>query len=595
MATVVGSGRKQPHSRFTGYALTAIGAQAVFNMALFNFRQVERCFMVTAAEMITADALACGHALSFEDQPILGQVFTTLKKRQKHLTLILGAGVSMNASLPSWSTLVRDMSKSVKDAKLSQMLREVTGDSLERKAETTIQIACALNKNINAAQIIRDALYNANEIPQPGLLASSIGRLIAEYFPAVSVLTTNFDLIMEDAVSAYLPGITITPYSMDTYSDWEASEGTDTELGILHLHGVVRQGGLSPSGPIVLTDSDFLEHGAHVRSAVGKAINSGVALFVGLSLTDPNIVGPLYEAAGHASSERYGLFVPRLYGDDFTPTEYARYALSGAEFLRRKLHLRPIFMKSYSQLTQLISEFGLAVAEPKLYRRNGPKATSLHYGFRFKEALSAAYTAVGANARTGDLDSDSALKLSRKLHSSFHAKNGPMSLLDSFRKRHAADVSPKENFGIFLWLRSLDNPPEKKYALKLLGTSVYTHLEAWSAKREEHITAHSNYAAIHAIYEGGVKVENLDPSRNGGTWRSALAVPVVVTQSRSSLSRGGDPLDSLTIGAITLDSNKPVEPIDSASSDRSVIGALEPDEFQQLIDALDRLAGDVLT
>lgn len=551
--------------------------------------------MGTPAAMISADALARGHALSFRDQPVLGELFATLKRRKRHLTVVLGAGVSMNASLPSWGALVQRMSRSVKDPTLSEMLRSLSGDSLERKAETTIQIACALNKNIDAAQIIRDALYNEDEITAPGLLARSVGRLIAQYYPAVSVITTNFDVVMEEAISAYLPGVGVKSYSMSSYSDWEASEADNAEMGVLHLHGVVRQGGLAPLGPIVLTDSDFLEHGASVRSAVGKAIGKGTTLFIGLSLTDPNIVGPLYEASDNPRFERYGLFVPRLYGDDFSPAEYAKYALAGAEFLRTKLHLKPVMLKSYSQLTQLVSEAGLAVHEPALYTRTAPKAASLHYGSRFKEALNSAYAAVGASLRTGDLDSEKALSLSKKLHKSFHAPGGPMPLLKAFRTKYKSVVAAEENFGVFLWLRSLDSASEKKYSLKLLGTSVYTHLEAWSGKREEAITGNSNYAAVHAIFEGGVKIENLDPSRNGGIWRSAVAVPVVVTESRSSADIGGDPLDSLTIGAITLDSDKPIDPNDSAKPDLSVINQLDPTEFQQLIDALDRLAGRVLT
>lgn len=551
--------------------------------------------MVAVAEMISAKALAHGHALSFTDQPTLTQLFSTLKRRRRHLTVVLGAGISMNSSLPSWGNLVNKMSQAVKDPILSEMLRNVDGDSLERRAETTIQIACALNKNIDAAQVIRDALYSEDEVPTPGLLALSIGRLIAQYYPSVSVLTTNFDLIMEDALSAYLPEITVKPYSMDSYDAWLESEQTDSQLGILHLHGVIRQGGKTPLGPIVLTDSDFLKHGASVRAAVSSAIKGGTTLFAGLSLTDPNIVGPLYQATDTPQSERYGLFVPRLYGDDYDPEQYARYALAGAQFLRTKLHLRPILLKSYSQLTQLISELGLAVAEPNLYRRNAPRDQSLHYGVRFKEALAAAYAAVGAHVRTGELNTDNALSLSRKLHESFHSSLGLKSILSGFQKKYSSLIADDENFGIFLWLRSLDAPPDKKYSLRLIGTSVYTHLEAWSARREEAITGNSNYAAVHAIFEGGVRVENLEPSRNGGTWRAAVAVPVVVTESRSNVLIGGDPLDSLTIGAVTLDSNKPIEPSEPGSTSVSVISQLEPHEFQQIVDALDRLAGAVLT
>jgi SIR2-like domain len=379
--------------------------------------------------MISATSLAHGHALSFQDQLYLGRIFSTLKQKRHHLTLVIGAGVSMNASLPSWSELVWNMAKLIDDDVLKSMLGNSSTDTLERRAETAIHIACAANKNIDAMQIIRDGLYSQAKVPTPGLLALSIGRLAALYFPNVSVLTTNFDLVLEEAFKGCLTGIPIKPFSMDDYSGWLDSENQSDTLGVLHLHGVVRQGGQPPLRPVILTDSDFLEHGARVRKAVGSAISTGTTLFIGLSLTDPNIVGPLYETTNTGTTERYGLFVPRLHGGGFKPEEHARYGLAGAEFLRTKLGLAPIFLKSYSQLNQLVAELRLAVAEPNLYRRNAPKASSLHYGTRFREALTQAYTAVGAHDKTGELDANGSFALSRKLYDALHSQHGPMPLL----------------------------------------------------------------------------------------------------------------------------------------------------------------------
>ena len=66
----------------------------------------------------------------------------------------------------------------------------------------------------------------------------------------------------------------------------------------------------------MLTESDFLEHGARVQEIVTSAIAAGTILFVGLSLTDPNIVGPLYRSDNSGDAHRYGLFVPPLHGPE---------------------------------------------------------------------------------------------------------------------------------------------------------------------------------------------------------------------------------------------------------------------------------------
>ncbi|HEY5856410.1 MAG TPA: SIR2 family protein [Aldersonia sp.] len=524
----------------------------------------------------------------------MSELFSAVKRKRDHLTILVGAGISMNASLPSWRELVWNMAQQIGDETLREMVCSQSSDSLERRAETIINIACAANPDIDAAQIIRDALYRT-KVPTPGILALSIGRLVALYFPNVSVLTTNFDLVLEGAIANYLPKSALGSYSLDSYRDWQHSEKDDSKLGILHLHGVVRQSGKPPLTPLVLKDSDFLEHGAEVRSAVADAISTGVSIFAGLSLTDPNLVGPLYEKTDPGSAQRYGLFVPRLHGGRFGPEQHALLALSEAEFLKEKLALRPIFAKSYSQLNQLISELALAVGEPSLYRRNAPRSQSLHYGTRFKQELARAYSSIGGNPRTGELDESAALALSRKLRDALRSSHGPTPLLARFRRKYRSSVAATENFGVFLWLRSLDRGGEKKYALNLVGTSVYTHLESWSSRREVPIVGDSDYAAVHAIFEGVVKAENLDPGRNGQMWRGVVAVPLIVNESRCTLRVGADPLDTLVIGAITLDSTACVDAESAEGDALSVVSQLGRHEFQKIVDALNKVAGVVLS
>ena len=545
-------------------------------------------------QMISAAALAHDHTLSFTDQPALRDLFSTIKGKRRRLTLIIGAGVSMNAGLPSWQYLVSQMAYSVEDDLLQKMLRLQSMESLERKAETTIQIAKS-NKNIGTAEIIRDALYSKSATPTPGILAFSIARLAALYFPEVTVLTTNFDSLIEIALRRYLDDITIDSFSIDRYEEWQNTEAQKDTLGVLHLHGMIRQGGQLPLEPLVLTESDFLEHGARVQEIVKSAVATGTTIFVGLSLTDPNIVGPLYRSADDPTANRYGFFVPRLYGPGFKPIEHARYALAGAEFLQSKLHLTPIYLKSYSQLYQLVSELSLACAEGPLYSKTAPKNKSLHYGVRFNAALSQSYQVIGAKKQTGELSADQSIALSRKLNAAAQSSKGPIRLLTKLRPDYRESISESEQFGVFLWLRTMDLPDSKKYSLTLVGSSVYAHLEPWSGGHEEPITGDSTCAAVHAIYKGGVQLENLDFEANGNTWKGVVAVPLIVVESRTSARLGPDPLDRLVIGAITLHTTKYVDAGTYDAGELSIVSQLRPDSFQSaVVDSLLHVASVAL-
>jgi hypothetical protein len=172
---------------------------------------------------------------------------------------------------------------------------------------------------------------------------------------------------------------------------------------------------------------------------------------------------------------------------------------------------------------------------------------------------------------------------------------GPVRLLTRLRPAYVDAISESEQFGVFLWLRTLDRANKKKYSLTLVGSSFCAHLEPWSGRREEPITGDSICAAVRAVYVGNVPMENLGSEASSDVWNGVVAVPMVMNKWRSTRQLGPDALDTLVIGAISLQTTKLVDAADHPADELSVISQLKPDEFQSLVDSLSYVASRALS
>lgn len=532
-----------------------------------------------SSSLISPRDLVYGHAFSAGAQSYLSSLFTDIKRAKGRLVIVAGAGVSMNAGLPSWSGLLDNMSKAINNEVLAELATTIEATNHQRRAETIVQLTKAGNPNRRTRELVLDALYIDGQKPPPGLLGLALARLVTEFGSGARLVTTNYDDLLEQALRHYNPSCPIRSYSLDTVNDWRSLSDERGQLSVLHLHGMVRQGA-DALEPIIVTESHFLRYGADVHDVLSSAMQGAIVLFAGLSMTDPNLLGPLFEEASSTGSERrYALFVPRLGIPGYEPLDCGRYAVESAKFLEEKLRLRPILLKSHSQTIQVVADLALARRTPSLYRRSGiVRAESTYYGHRYSNALSEAYTRLGI-AKPGE---EPRVLLSRRLRKLAFARQGLFWLVRMAARKYHGEVSETENLAAFLWLRRPSQAPHREYSLQLVASSAYVHWDEWSGSRVEPILESSNYTAVQALYRGRSVVRNLDSEDNGSLWRGSVAVPLILEGYRSDAELGGDSLDLLIVGALTLDSTRYVDrdygPTDVA--ELSAISAMDENEYR---------------
>lgn len=530
----------------------------------------------------TRDAEFCDQfwerpALSFEAQPSIRHLFQLLADPGRKITIVAGAGVSLDAELPTWSELIRNICNRISEERWRLAAHE-DGTELLRKAESSLELAIE-SRASTADEVIRDSLYEKNNSPTYGRLSDSIARLVTVLGDRVRFATTNFDLLLEDALRTYtdngpIRSLTLAELGVadDGWGSFDAeSAGWTSRDSVLHLHGVLAPN--SPArGEIVLTETSFLRVGPKVRQVIESQLRSSVVIFVGVSLTDPNLVGPLWslKESGYTYDPPYLLTVasPEPKASDRSASR--AYAIKKAEYLESKLNVRTIFFKSYGQLQQFGYEMTLAAWYPREYLDDDSPDTSLRYGWRFTRTLDRAYSAIGCRNGQHMAEEDAARRLSDRLYHELKGSDPPSigGILASARRRlevsHVAvnrklarehrDDFDSEHFGIFLWLRSRLSDSFAAYDLRLTGVSLYTHREEWSLDRIAHVEGASRHIAARATFYGRTELKDFEARTEYPVWRSALAVPFFLDAGDPALSDEDLKLDSIDIGVITLNS-----------------------------------------
>jgi hypothetical protein len=553
-------------------------------------------------------------ALSFSGQPNLRslvEAVTALEPARLPVTIVCGAGVSIDSGLPTWGTLVDRMCDGVQGVAIADVVRSDPIDSL-RKVDYIVRLR---DPRRGLADMVQDALYKEMKDAGPGPLASAIAQFVASLKGRVRVLTTNFDRQIERALADYfveegavrsagpfkLKTSSTTEYDVDL-SAFDGSIDVEGEVSVLHLHGMV-----SPSAPVIepliLSESYFLRFGAYVKKIVREYIQtSSLTLFVGVSLADPNIVGPLNDLEAVRAADPSA--VPPVFlltsPDEIEGQSFGRvqaYTESKCGYYERQFGVKPILLKSYAQVTQTIFELSVALADCEAYCGEVPPETSTRYGFRLERALDDAYRCLSPS---GEWDMNVSQRISDGLARALATIEGRLVHHREYLAEHQLEESGldreilrKERFALFLWMRvrSADRPHKDgpvPYAIRLVGSSAYSYREGWLTPTLVPIEPGQTFAAARAAFMGTTQLSAITrPS----PWRTNLSVPIVFPfdhpDGGEADSEGGGAEDALrgpvTVGVVSLDSthfipaHQPDEPVPL-----SILAGLDDLEFEQL-------------
>lgn len=279
--------------------------------------------------------------------------------RAGRLTLVCGAGVSVDAGIPVWSELLLKLLKSMID-RLSNNhsldLGENAAEEFNKKHGANSLILGKYLKNNLAddfSKEIRDAIYSDN--PKSCDLIDAIVELSRpqrDGKPLDSIVTFNFDALIEE--NLHVRNVS----NRAIYS--EAIKHDPNELPIYHVHGFLpRTGDVPHDTDIVFSEdsyhSQFIDPFSWSNLIQLNKLTQNTCLLVGISLTDPNLRRLLDVSWRKSPDKKVGHYViKKLPGFGQSDAVLSNLAKLLEEQDANALGINVIWVKEYSEIPQIL-------------------------------------------------------------------------------------------------------------------------------------------------------------------------------------------------------------------------------------------------
>ena len=287
------------------------------------------------------------------------------------LSILVGAGASMEAGLPSWDALLdRLLLRGGEEAGLIDALPADSTPTKEQRSQRDRWLFDAsrdgpLGKAALAEALageqrdtwIKEAVFAPAAGPQdyfPGPIAKQVPRLRQAFGDPLRIMTLNYDDLIEQALrdSPDAP-----EPSTITGSNHHVLSG---ECGVFHLHGYLGRDDV-PSGQIILSEADYMQMqrgSSWQETLVQNALMDSTLVFVGTSLIDPNVIRYLHGVAPPEGDQpaRFAIFVRQdTYPEDVLE-DIRKAREQGLSRRWEALGVKAVFVDHYTDVAQILAE-----------------------------------------------------------------------------------------------------------------------------------------------------------------------------------------------------------------------------------------------
>jgi SIR2-like protein len=436
------------------------------------------------------------------------------------VTLVVGAGASMEASLPSWSVLIERLLGRVAITNAALTDDDARGEWVRRTLAREDLLAAGAIVEVLAqddlATLLPQELYGDEGAGtfEPGPTAHQVAYLRRCFGARATLLTTNYDDLLERALLA-------AGYSKrDVRSYVRRRKVPSSAIPVTHLHGFAGREGAPTS--LVLTEEQYhrMQRGTSWQEqCVTEALETTSCLFVGTSLTDPNLIRYLYGYKQSQSRAHAAVFVRQ--GDAEGADDEVRVAREDAAAKRwGRCGVEAVFVDHYADAAQLVYEIA---------HRSEAGAAYVPVAIRAERALSRIAEVALLQHAPQEAFADRQIALSKWLRETLRATLGAAV---------GAVLPTDEPLALALWMLSPDGWRITGWAHSDRAHQDPTTMESIP------IQADSTWAAVRAVCQG-VRVEH-EPQSDISRWRFVRAIPLVLS----------DPT-RLPIGCLTIASTRP--------------------------------------
>lgn len=258
-------------------------------------------------------------------------LLSLLKKKYENeeLVLFLGAGVSIDAGIPLWKSLINSLlsemiikrTKDIADNQMIKHLSEIISLAYKNQDDSPITQMRYVRGAFDTEeynQLVHNVLYKNNPHTNTDLLnaLAEICTPRRNHIGVQGVVTYNFDDLFERKMNQQKVGINTIARDCDiTVSD---------KLSVFHVHGYMpkRETVFNENSELIFSEEDY--HRVY-RDAYGWSnivqlnyLREHICVFIGCSLTDPNLRRLLDVAARQNESPRHFAFLKKK------PVDYDR-------------------------------------------------------------------------------------------------------------------------------------------------------------------------------------------------------------------------------------------------------------------------------